>query len=119
MIKNKITNIEIVAYAKKTDTLTHFIKMMKKKNRNDNDDGYYKQFFVDEITPLKNDISNDELANRLNTSWEMLRKRLNQSKDLSRDYLIAVCSQIQIGSFLTNYALGLAKLPLLLSLIHI
>ena len=113
MIKNKITNIEIVAYAKKTDTLTHFIKMMKKKNRNDNDDGYYKQFFVDEITPLKNDISNDELANRLNTSWEMLRKRLNQSKDLSRDYLIAVCSQIQIGSFLTNYALGLAKLPLL------
>lgn len=115
MTKNKITNIEIISYtAKKDDTLPHFIKMMKKSDRTINGgEGYYKDFFLEGITPLKKDISNEELANRLNTSWEMLRKRLNQSKDLNRDYLIAICSQIQLGSFLTNYALGLAKLPLL------
>ena len=114
-MSDKISNIKIISYtANKDDSLPHFIKLMRKRNRTTPEVEYYDSGFLNKLTPLDDDISNEELAEvRLNTTWEMLRKRLNQTKDLSRDYLIAICSQVQLGSYLTNYALKLAGLPLL------
>lgn len=58
-----------------------------------------------ENNPLKK-VTIKELCNRLNTNYETLKKRLNKSRPVkSRDYIIALCSQLEMNTEQTNEAL--------------
>lgn len=94
-------------------------------------DKYIYQYMVDDpsdkdrIEELKNDssefiaenysgITRDELAKRMGISKESLKKRiLHHDRPISRDFVIALCSQLQLGFRNTNYALKITGHPLL------
>ncbi len=54
-----------------------------------------------------------ELANRLGVKYCTLKHILNQSRPTSRDFIIAMCSQLQLDPELTDEALFLNHMPVL------
>ena len=60
-------------------------------------------------------ISREDLAKRIGISKETLKKRLCKTRPINRDFVIAVCSQLQLGYRNTNYALSISDFPLLYS----
>ena len=107
--------------------LTKYISKMLPYER----DEYMYQYMVDnpfddkKIEEIKNDssefieenysgITREELAKRMGISKESLKKRLlHRDRPISRDFVIALCSQLQLGFRNTNYALKITGHPLL------
>ena len=107
--------------------LTKYITKMLPYER----DKYMYKYMIDNpsdnkrIDELKNDpsedieenyspITRDELSKRMGISKETLKKRLlHHDRPISRDFVIALCSQLQLGFRNTNYALKITDHPLL------
>lgn len=59
-------------------------------------------------------INREELSKRMGMSKEVLKKRLlHHDRPITRDFVIALCSQLQLGFRNTNYALKITGQPLL------
>lgn len=59
-------------------------------------------------------ITREELSERMGISSETLKKKLlHHDRPITRDFIIALCSQLQLGFRNTNYALKIAGHPLL------
>lgn len=59
-------------------------------------------------------ITREELSKRMGMSKETLKKRLlHYDRPITRDFVIALCSQLQLGFRNTNYALKITGQPLL------
>ena len=60
----------------------------------------------------KNFITRQELSSRMGVEWDTLKKVINKNRETaSRDYIIAICSQIGMNSEETNMALYLYNMP--------
>ena len=98
---------------KNTYTLAKIVREMMKKYRED------QPYFISEgrTDPFNvQGITKEELVNRMGLStWEEIKKRLNRQRPLDRDFLIALCSQLQLNIKMVNYILNIVEFPLLCS----
>lgn len=108
-----------------TLTLSKYISKMQSETRDiykymaddANDDQIIKELeknpkeFVEENF---SGINREELSKRMGMSKEALKKRLlHHDRPITRDFVIALCSQLQLGFRNTNYALKITGQPLL------
>ena len=107
------------------DSLARYITRMRKEGR---DIYRYMTFPYDGVKSRELEMTEDsseyvddcfsgvsykELAKRIGISLDTLKKRLSRNRPINRDFVIAVCSQLQLGFRNTNYALMISGFPLL------
>ena len=88
--------------SKKKPLLSSFFRKMLVSERNT----------VDPYDPSV-DMTRQDIEEYIGTSWEVIKKRLNGSKPIERDFVIALCFAFRLSAIDANRALSIAGFPLL------